>query len=242
MRKTILFIFLMGSAVLGQWCMAEEGARLYVDFSTTQVQKTLAVISKTEVQKELQLTSNQLARIAVIRQMRLKDISTVTNLLAQAKAGSKDEQKKIDDAIWKLADEYLINSVINVLTDDQKRRIQEIVWQVDGLKSLDKNHQLATTIGLLQEQVKEVQDVFAFYDPILSPLYHRLGRQMIAGLSADETLHDRNDQVEALASAITVIEKERDRDLRDVLTPVQRGKWQELIGKPLKIQWDLELF
>ena len=116
------------------------------------------------------------------------------------------------------------------------------MWQVDGLKSLDKNSQLATALSLSDEQVGEVKGVFALYEPILSPLYRRLGRQMVAGLSADETVQGRQEQVKSLAGAITVIEKERDRDLHDILTPVQREKWQRLIGRPLQIQWDLELF
>ena len=228
--------------LFAQQCVAEQGARMYIDICVTPVQKTMTVISKTEVQKDLQLTTNQLAKITAFRQQRPRDIPALTNLLAQAKASGKANRKKIDDEIWKRVDEYLLNSLSNVLTASQSKRLQEIMWRVDGLKSLDKDHQLVVALGLSDKQVGEVRMCLLFYEPILNPLYRRLGRQMVAGLVADETLQDRNEQVESLACAITAIEKERDRDLHDILTPVQREKWQQLIGRPLQIQWDLEFF
>jgi hypothetical protein len=241
-KGVVVLSVLVTLTPLEQKCVAGEGGRLYVDFCTTQVQKTMAVISKAEVQKDLLLTTNQLARITAFRQQRPKDIPVLTNLLAQAKIADKANRKRIEDEIWKRADDYLLNSLTNVLTADQSKRLQEIMWQVDGLKSLDKDHQLATALGLTHEQVREVKDVFALFEPVLSPLYRRLGRQMIAGLSADESVQGRKEQAESLAGAITVIEKERDRDLYTVLTPIQREKWRDLIGRSLQIQWDLELF
>ena len=121
MPKTITSILFVTFALFGQRCVAEEGARLYVDFCVTQVQKTMAVISKTEVQKDLQLTTNQLAKITAFRQQRPKDIPALTNLLAQAKASDKVNRKKIEDELWKRVDEYLLNSLSNVLTADQSK-------------------------------------------------------------------------------------------------------------------------
>jgi hypothetical protein len=113
---------------------------------------------------------------------------------------------------------------------------------VDGLKSLNNNHELATALNLSDEQLGQVRDVFAFYEPILNPLYRRLGRQMIAGLSGDETLKERTKQVESLSDAVTIIEKERDRDFYAILTTAQKEKWCDLVGKPVHIKWPLELW
>jgi hypothetical protein len=65
---------------------------------------------------------------------------------------------------------------------------------------------------------------------------------MIAGLSGDETLKERTKQVESLSDAVTIIEKERDRDLYHILTIAQKEKWRNLVGKPVHIQWPLELW
>ena len=234
----LMWIFLL----LGQRCAGNGGPRQYVDLSVTQVQKIMAIVSRTNVQEDLHLTTTQLAEIAAFRQRQPKEIPALTNLLAQVKVADKENRKRLEDELWKRVDEYLLASLSNALTRTQSARLQEIVWQVDGLKTLDNSKQLETALGLSQEQVKQVRDVFAFYEPILTPLYRRLGRQMVAGLSADETVESRKDQVSSLTGAITAIEKERDLDLRYALTPEQREVWHHLIGRPIELHWEPELF
>ena len=46
----------------------------------------------------------------------------------------------------------------------------------------------------------------------------------------------------SLSDAVTTIEKERDRDLYHILTIAQKEKWRNLVGKPVHIQWPLELW
>ena len=45
-----------------------------------------------------------------------------------------------------------------------------------------------------------------------------------------------------LSEAVTIIEKERDRDLYRILTTAQKEKWRDLVGKPVHVQWPLELW
>lgn len=237
-----LSILLVIFAFSYQGYTAETGARRYVDFSVSQAQKTFAVISQSTVQKDLHLTAGQLTNIADFKNKPPKEIPSITNLLAQAKAADNSERRKIVDEELKHYDQYLLTSLSNVLTASQSKRLQEIIWQVDGLKSLNNNHKLAIALNLSDEQLGQVRDVFAFYGPMLNPLYQRLGRQMIAGLSGDETLKERTKQVESLSDAVTTIEKERDRDLYRILTPTQKKEWSNLLGKPVHIQWPIELW
>ena len=194
----IRFVLLVIFAFLYQGYAAETGARRYVDFALSQEQKTVAVISKPVVQKDLHLTAGQLTNIAVFQNKPLKEIPSITNLVAQAKAANNSDRGEIVVEELKQYDQYLLTSLSNVLTASQSKRLQEIIWQVDGLKSLNNNHELATALNLSDDQLGQVGDVFAFYEPILNPLYQRLGRQMIAGLSVDETLKERTKQVESL--------------------------------------------
>jgi hypothetical protein len=238
----ILSVLLVMFAFSYQGYAAETGARRYVDFSLSQEQKTFSVVSKPVVQMDLHLTAGQLTNIAVFQHKPLKEIPSITNLLAQTKAANNSDRREIVVEEMKQYNQYLLTSLSNVLTASQSKRLQEIIWQVDGLKSLNNNHELATALSLSDEQLEQVRDVFAFYEPILNPLYRRLGRQMIAGLSGDETLQERTKQVESLSDAVTIIEKERDRDLYRILTTAQKEKWRDLVGKPVHIQWPLELW
>lgn len=238
----VLSVLLAMFAFSYQGYAGETGARRYVDFSVSQAQKTFAVISKSTVQKDLHLTAGQLTNIAVFKNKPLKEIPSITNLVAQAKAANNSDRREIVVEELKQYDQYLLTSLSNVLTASQSKRLQEIIWQVDGLKSLNNNHELATALNLSDDQLGQVRDMFAFYGPILKPLYQRLGRQMIAGLSGDETFKERTKQVESLSDAVTIIEKERDRDLYRILTTAQKEKWRDLVGKPVHIQWTLELW
>jgi len=240
--RRILSFLIITFALSYQGYAVETGARRYVDFSLSQEQKAFAVISNSAVQKDLHLTAEQLTNIAVFKHKPLKEIPTITNLVAHAKVANNSERRKIVDEELKQYDQYLLTSLSNVLTANQSKRLKEIIWQVDGLKSLNNDYELASALSLSDEQLGQVRDVFAFYEPILNPLYRRLGRQMIAGLSGDETLKERTKQVESLSDAITIIEKERDRDLYAILTAAQKEKWHNLVGKPVHIQWPLELW
>jgi hypothetical protein len=207
---TILSVTL---ALVSQGFASEPSARLYVDFSgISQEQKAFAIIARPEVQKELHLTSEQLTKITAFKQVPMKEIPAITNMSARSEGVAESDRHKIVEEKLKLYDQYLLTLLSNVLTAPQAQRLQEIIWQVDGLKSLQKDQLLVSELGLSDEQVGQVRDVFHFYEPILNPLYQRLGRQMIAGLSADESLKGRTEQVQSLSDAITIIEKERDRD------------------------------
>lgn len=239
----VFYLLLAILTFLYQGYAAETGARRYVDFFFfSRQQQTFAVISKREVQKDLHLTAEQLTNIAVLKNKPLKEIPGVTNLVMEANTTNNSDRSKIVAEKLKLYDQFLLTSLSNVLTASQLKRFQEIIWQVDGLKSLNNNNELATALNLSDEQLGQVRDVFAHYEPILNPLYRRLGRQMIAGLSGDETLKERAKQVESLSEAVTIIEKERDRDFSAILTTAQKEKWRDLVGKPVHIEWPLELW
>jgi hypothetical protein len=236
---TILFTTLV---FVSQGCASEPSARLYVDFSgISQEQKEFAVIARPEVRTDLHLTSEQLTKIAAFKHTPIKEIPAITNMAARSEGAAESDRRKIVEEKLRLYDQYLLTSLSNVLTAPQAQRLREIIWQVDGLKSLQKDHLLVSDLGLSDDQVGQVRDVSLFYEPILNPLYRRLGRQMVAGLSADESLKDRTEQVQSLSDAITIIEKERDRDLYAILTVAQREKWRSLVGRPLQIQWPVEV-
>jgi len=222
---------------------AEEGARLYVDFSTLQSKKLFGIIAKSKVESELRLTRKQVADIAACEQLQPKNIPTLTNLLVQSRSlTNANERRTSSTRLWNQFDQYQLQSLFAILSASQSNRLQQLEWQVDGIKSLEHDQALAADLGLSEEQRKEIRDVFAYYEPILHPLYQRLGRQMIAGVSADETAQGRQEQVRSLTEAVTIIEKEKDRDLYRTLNLDQRELGKRLLGKPVSIHWDVEIF
>lgn len=133
--KLTLAILLTSSVLCNQRSMAVEGgAREFVDFSKTRTQRVFSIISKSEVQVDLHLTTNQITKLANIRLQQPKDIPSASNFLAQSKASAnKEDRKRISDELWKAVDDYQLKSLFDLLSGSQSNRLRQITWQVDGV-------------------------------------------------------------------------------------------------------------
>jgi hypothetical protein len=221
---------------------ANDDARLYVDFTqvqaTTQSAKFLIVLSKAEVRKDLQLTDDQIAKIADIGKTPMTAVPAVAALLAQAKAADRAQRFKLNVEAMNQYEQYLVHSESEILTTAQSKRLQQVMWQVDGLKALGWDHDLTAAVGVSSGQLAELANTLAEFRPVLVPLYRRMGRQSIAGLSGEETMNERTQEVERLSQAIVLIEKQQEYELFSALTPAQRDQWARVTGKPIRITWD----
>jgi hypothetical protein len=244
MRKAIFLFVLVSLALWKPRCAAQEGVRrdVRIRFYDSPWMITYNVLGKPRVRRELRLTSAQLAELKALDNLDTKDVPGLTNLVAQAKTADPATRPAIRAEEQKLWDAFCLGSVSNILTGAQRKRLQQIIWQVDGIRSMDRDPRVAAALALTDEQLEDVKEVNALFDPIVDPLRHRLGRQMIAGVGGDETMRGREEQVVALAKALIILEKERDRDLYGILSPNQRELWRRLLGKAIRLQWPLDVF
>lgn len=215
---------------------AEEGGRLLVDVHPSRAEKIIAVLARPEVQVDIHLRHDQMAQIDKMFQQPMKTIPGVSNLLDRTASGSGCADGRNVEELFSTLDAYHLLSLSNILTAVQIQRLQEILLQVDGLKSL-RDVSFSASLELTASQKDDLKDVFGSYESLLSHLYKRLLRQQIAGLRGDETIEARNEEVRSLVRVITAIEKDRDRDLEAILTDVQKQQWSNLLGSPLNIQW-----
>jgi Spy/CpxP family protein refolding chaperone len=233
-RNIVFLLITMFSMTLDGQEAPKSGARLYVDLFTIPAQKLFNIISKKVVQEELNLSDKQ-----------KKLIVTLQNKSPDEIPGISSEDAQYSDEIMNKEMEqysqYLISALYKTLTPSQTERFQQIIWQVDGLKALHADKQLQNDLNLSHKQIAEIMNSLASYDLKLTPLYRRLKREMIAGLSSDETLPGRKAKANSLAEQIILIEVKKDNDLYEILTPPQKRKWVQLQGIPIQIKWELEL-
>ena len=228
--KTLILVFWSFASL----CFARDGARLIVDQYNGRANKIITVLSKYIVQSDLGLTSNQLVKIEIIHNMPIESMPFGSNLIAKARKAEKAENIRIMDQAIMLADDYRITCLSNTLTAAQFNRLSEIMLQVDGIRSVIQNQGIAIKLYLTDVQINKFKEVEVLYDPLLKPLYRRLGRQQIAGLRVDETILERSKEEKCLMYVIGAIEIDKDRDLEAILMSSQREQWRKLIGLPVK--------
>lgn len=213
-------------------------ARLYVDLIPNRGSKVNDLISKDPVMRGLHLSAQQLQALKKLRNDPMPDnwspdTNDTSKMSSPAKLSNLDEDQ--------LYFEYLFTSIIRLLTPSQAARLQQISWQVDGLKELRDDMDLRKAINLTSVQDKNVADVLETYDPKLKNLYKWLNAQLITSLSPTQSHEEAERNASAWSGSITELEKKRDQGLYSILTEKQKAKWAEAIGAPVQIKWDISV-
>ena len=214
-------------------------ARLYVDLSLSQAEKVFDIVSKTTVQRELRLSHEQMRALESLPNEAVPE-NWSSNTKNRREGADGPEDGSVEDPDERYF-EFLSTSIHQLLTSSQASRLQEIVWQVDGLKSLRDDRVLCRAMNLSPEQDKEVASVFTFYDSQLNPIYKRLRAQMITSLSPDENIEEAEKNVNTWSAHITMFEKERDEALYSILTNSQKRQWTQMLGIPIQIKWNISV-
>ncbi len=226
-----LYFIVLSPCALYSETLPSDGARMYVDLTPVPAGKIMGLISKETVRSDLHLSGQQVKRINDLLQNGTPDDAE------PASASSHGQEVDEDQRYF----QYLETSLHKVLTPAQNARLNEIMLQVDGPKSLMDSSELKTSLALSEEQRKKVGYVFSEYAPKLHPLYDLLNAQMLTSLTPQQTARDAKTNAAALAKSILALEKQRDHDLYEIFTPAQMVKWTQMQGKPIEIHWDISI-
>lgn len=220
---------------------AAGSARLYVDLFMSPTDKILAVSQMPLVQTELGLEPRQMLSIEAIRNEPADKIPAAADLIQKARKAAKEgirgESIELLDKMSVAVDDWRLATLDTILSDVQRKRLQELMYQVDGLNGLCRKGRLAEMMELSPSQVRAVDVVCSKYDPVLDFMYHRLNRQRIAGLSVDETMDDRRANLRCWFTVTADTERLKEEELFSVLSDTQLRIWRALCGAPLVIEW-----
>jgi hypothetical protein len=250
MKPTHLFSLLVLVQVVASCpCLGDDGsARRYAELlGNDELFLTFSLLERGDVQHELKMTAKQVATVKQAYNATAREIPGMTELLANSR-------KRQSDPTLSAADRVKLGKAVNAefrshieafqrkelsvaLSTIQRQRLDELLTQMRGPIAILENPAISSKLQLSERQRAEMQDTVKHYEAGLGWLRARYGRQQISGLHVNETMADRQKEVEALFVVIHAIEKERDADLLVGLTPDQLASWRKIQGKPFPIAW-----
>lgn len=240
-------VLLVGTTVFGD----DGSARRYCDWThEDDTPRAFCLLGRKEVQKDLALTMEQVERLKRAWRVPKQDIpgveefsATFKKLIADPTLSDYDREKfgmSYTSGVLIFYRAYERQELSQTLSPKQMQRLRELLIQMRGPTILTEDASLARMVHLSDEHVSEMKDTIKSGEATLETFRKRLGREMVAGLSANETIQDREEGINLLCEVVRAVERERDHDLLSSLTPEQRSSWNALGGKPLSIAWPVE--
>jgi len=197
------------------------------------------LLSEHDVQGDLGLSTDQIVAVAAVRQKDFRTIPIVTNILAQAHiASNQNEHAALVSKAGAQIDQYRVSALPGILDRRQDERLWQIVRQVEGIASLSHDSNVWTYLDLSASQLHSISAVCEAHAEERRDAIYRLGRQMVAGLSREETLEAREREINQLSRRVRALDADLDKRLSDLLNSDQRKKWNTLLGSPLQIRWE----
>ncbi len=159
------------------------------------------LLARPDVQRELNLTEQQKAKINEMQQAQRLAMQELRNLPPEERRQRMQEIRQKNDPT-------------TVLNDTQKKRLRELELQWTGPVAL-MNPEVAKEVGLTTEQQSKIQG-------IIQEQMQAMREQFQGGGQPGANFQQMREQVE--------------KRILEVLTPAQRQKWQEMLGKPFQFE------
>lgn len=216
---TVVFMTLSMGTAVGQ----ERNVEWFITFRfydgvSPNVLFVMRILAVPEVEAELQLSAAQQAKIAEWYPKAVRK-SLKIHASVQKKAEVSEEEfrqsvKKYNDAREAFQEKYR-PLVWDLLTEAQRHRLQQIIWQIEiGFVLLhDKN--VREHVVLTDEQERAIRDV-----------KQRIQEDLHKSRASGKSSRERRAEIKA----------KRDQRIRDVLTEEQLAAWLKLTGEPFDLR------
>jgi hypothetical protein len=217
-----------------------------------------SLLDRTEVQKDLRLSHEQIRTIKHIWHAPDKDIPGLSEAVyrqRKAKADSKvsesDKNKRkqaFSAELDRLIEAYRRKELLATLSAAQTKRLSELLIQMRGPIVLLDDAEIKARFRFSEKQLIEMQKTVKYFEqddrtsllapsPDLSALIRRYARQQISAIMPHQTEADLQEELNALFIVIRAMERERDASLLMDLTPEQLSLWSKTRGASLAIAW-----
>ena len=160
------------------------------------------------VQKELGLTQDQIEKIEAA-QRGMRDNPEIRELFSKMREVPSEER----GAIFAQVREVMERQVTANISDDQKKRLGELVLQRQGMRAL-ADDKTAESFGLSEDQRSQAKTIIEEYE----------GKRREVRFNRDLSDEDRDAQLEKLSA-------ERDEKVGAILTPQQKTAFTQKQGK-----------
>lgn len=175
------------------------------------------LVYRDKVQDDLKLTSEQKEKLEGHLKDRLPDFMKFFEGLGEKKA---DEREKELKAFRQTAQEKLAPVLKDTLKADQTKRLRQLELQQEGALALWESPEVGKELKITDEQREQFMVVVQELQKKIGPLI----KEAQSGGNAEE-----------IRPKVMKIRKEAEGKLEALLTDAQKKQWQEMLGKPLKL-------
>lgn len=167
----------------------------------------MMLLMREDVQKELNLSQTQKAKLEQMRQEMMQAMQQLRDLPPEQRREQRQAlQQRYDPT--------------SVLTDAQRKRLRELELQWQGPSAL-LDPEIARQVGLTEEQQAKIRG-------IIQESFQAMRERFQPGQPPEQS----GDRMQEIQRAREQTEKK----ILEVLTPAQRERWQQLLGKPFEFQ------
>lgn len=242
-------ITILGFVIWTSLCWADDGsAQRYAEFpSWDDVFRTFSLLNRSEVQKDLRLSQEQIRRIKQIWQAPAKDTAGLPEAVARHRKVTVDskvpesdknkEKQAFGAEVTRLIEAYQRKELSATLSAAQRKRLSELLIQMRGPIVFLDDAEIKARFRFSEKQIIEMQTKANYFERDLSALISRYGRQQFSAKMPHQTEAELQEELNALFIVIRAMERERDAGLLTDLTPAQLSLWSEIRGAPLPIAW-----
>jgi len=196
----------------------------------TVPQRCAFLVEDPHVAKSLNLTP---AQSKALTQASQQYTQTTTKLV---------KLKAPKDTDFRMNDEKFANVCLGTLTPKQKQTVLQLGLREIGLEAI-ADPSISAKLGLSPAQAEKISDLYAIYEKKAEDVSGMVANGLLAlpepKKGADRTAYEKKRMqivlsYQAERDRLVTKKAEADKAALKILTPVQIGKWQTLVGMPAK--------
>jgi hypothetical protein len=178
----------------------------------------LGLLRMTEVQKELKMTSVQVAQVST------KDKELRDQMRAQFQTGGGPDGDPEDrEKMFAQIQAKQKKAVADILTADQLKRYDQLVLQQQGAMALTHNTEVQTALKLTDDQKANMEDI-----------QNNAREEMRSSFQGQDFQSMTNEERAALRTKMQTAQKATGEKILAVLTDDQKKQWTDMLGTPFK--------
>ena len=220
-----------------------QSARRYVvaPFEDLTTISKFYLLDRHEVQRDLNLTTNQVAALAEAFNTPYEKIPGLGEWQARYQGFSQEEKHRQKSQYMKdretIFSKWFESQMANILNRKQRDRLDALLLQMKGPRAIMIIPGMMETLGVTPEQAAKIQRIIREHQDELFPFYRKFGHNMLQRSRSGQTAEEAQKEQDALVVIITEILKSQDGSIMAELTKTQRDQWQGMQGPLLPVSW-----
>jgi hypothetical protein len=246
LMRNIRLLAAMAMILLGAGCAPlphGQSARRYAGapFENDLTTSRFYLLDRHEVQRDLNLTMNQVAALAEAFNTPYEKIPGLGEWQARYRGLSQEEKHRQKSQYAKdreaISSTWLESQIMGILNRKQRDRLDALLLQMKGPRAITIIPGMIEKLRVTPERAAKIQCIIREHQDEWSPFYRQFGHNMLQRSRSNQTAEEAQKEQDTLVATITKILKSQDEAIMAELTKTQRDQWQEMQGQLLPVSW-----